>query len=248
MRNSSVTAGCYHATLEENICKWNRSSSYISKRITFAYRCRICSSMIFILFIYLDILAKVNSVSRQLQDKQTDLGKAAQLISLISENLVNIRNSNLTELYSDSILELYKKCNISLTISCKWRKPKQLDEFIVLEFTGKRSTTSSSSDIYINIFYLILHSFINELDNRFSNESLVIFRDISAFYPGGHTFLFIEDLKDYATAYLPNASDLQHEIPFVRKLRLKQPNSLFFLISYSEEIVISTWVCCSFPC
>ena len=41
---------------------------------------------------------------------------------------------------------------------------------------------------------------------------------------GGHTFLFIEDLKEYVAAYSLNAGDLQHEIPLVRKLQLKQPD------------------------
>ena len=67
---------------------------------------------------------------------QTDL--AAQPISSLGEILVNIRNSNLTELYSDSITELCKKCNISLAVSCKRRKLKQLDDIIVLEFTGQQ--------------------------------------------------------------------------------------------------------------
>ena len=90
-------------------------------------------------FFFVDILGKVNKVSLQLQDKKKkDLGKAAQLISSLRENLINTRNLNISELYSDLIFELCKKCNISLAISCKWRKSKQLDEFIILECTCQR--------------------------------------------------------------------------------------------------------------
>ena len=109
---------------------------------------------------------------------------------------------------------------ISLAISCKRRKPKQLEEFIVLESTGQRP--SSSSDI--DIFYPILDCLINDLDNRFTNVSLVIYRGISALCPGGQTFLFIKDLKNYATAYSLNANDLQHEISLVKKFPMKQPD------------------------
>ena len=108
----------------------------------------------------------------------------------LRENLVNIRNSNLTELYSDSITELFKKCNISLAISCKQRKPKQLDEFIVLASTGQRPTTSSSSDIHINIFYPILEYLINELDNRFSNESGHFLWHFSSLFRRAHLFIY----------------------------------------------------------
>ena len=52
----------------------------------------------------------------------------------------------------------------------------------------------------------------------------LIYRGISAFCPRGQTFLFIKDLKNYATAYSLNANDLQHEIPLIIKLLLKQPD------------------------
>ena len=64
------------------------------------------------------------------------------------------------------------------------------------------------------------------MDNRFSNESSVIFLGISP-----QTFLFI-DLKDYAAAYSLNAGDLQYEIPRVRKLLLKQPDPLKSIVKF----------------
>ena len=36
-----------------------------------------------------------------------------------------------------------------------------------------------------------------------------------------NTFLFIEDVKDYAAAYSIKAEDLQHEIHLVSKIQLK---------------------------
>ena len=59
--------------------------------------------------------------------------------------------------------------------------------------------TASSSDIYVNIFYAIFDCLINELEILFSHSSSVIFRGISALCHGRHTFLFIKDLKDYAS-------------------------------------------------
>ena len=70
-KKCSVAARSHHKTLRGNIRKWNRFSCYISKRITFTNRCRICSSPA---FFFPDILGTVNKVSLQLQDKQTDLG------------------------------------------------------------------------------------------------------------------------------------------------------------------------------
>lgn len=123
VRKCSVAVGSHHKTLGGDICKWNRNLCYISKRITFADRCRICSSPVSFVYSW-------ESQSITAATGQTDLGKGAQLISSPYENLVNIRNSNLIELYSDSITELCKKCNISLAISCKRRKLKQLEEFM----------------------------------------------------------------------------------------------------------------------
>ena len=152
---------------------------------------------------------------------------------------MDLRNSNLAGVYADSISELCNKCNIPLTTLCKRRKPKHLQEFIVSESTGQRPTTSSPNERLINNYYPILDCLISELDNRFSNESAVIFRGISALCPGGHTFLSIHHLKDYAAAYSLNATDLQYEIPIVKKLILKQPDQpksmvefLSFLCSY----------------
>ena len=181
----------------------------------------------------------MNKVSKQLQDQQTDLGKAAQLISSLREDLVDIRNSNLTDVYADSISELCNKCNIPLTTLCKRRKPKHFEEYIAFECTGQRPAASSPTGRLINSYYPILDCLICGLDNRFSNESAVIFRGISALCPGGQTFLSTHDLKNYATAYSLNAADLQHEIPIVKKLIIKQPDPpksmaefLSFLCSY----------------
>ena len=46
---------------------------------------------------------------------------------------------------------------------------------------------------------------------------LVVFQ---LFVPKG-TYFLMEDLKDLATSYSLNTGNLQHEIPFVRKLLLK---------------------------
>ena len=139
------------------------------------------------------ILGKVKKVSQQLQDQQADLGEACKLISSPREDLLDIRNSNLIERYSDQVTQLCKKCSISPTTT-RWRKrnrqpSRRLDEFIVLESTGHRSTSSDSSHVHISIFYPDLDCFVSELDSRFSRESCVIYRGISALSPGGNTFL-----------------------------------------------------------
>ena len=59
-----------------------------------------------------DILGKVNKYHCSYKDKQTDLGKAAQLISSPRKNIVNIQNLNLTRHYSDSIIELSKNLSV----------------------------------------------------------------------------------------------------------------------------------------
>ena len=61
---------------------------------------------------------------------------------------------------------------------------------------------------------------------------LSFFRGISTLCPEGHTYLFIEDLKDYAGAYSLNAGDLQHEIPPLKKIPLKQPDPPKFIVKF----------------
>ena len=104
-----------------------------------------------------DILGKVKKVSQQLQDQQADLGEACKLISSLREDLLDIRNSNLIERYSDKVTQLCKKCSISPTTTRSRKRNRQpsrrLDEFIVLESTGHRSTSSVSSHVHISIFY-----------------------------------------------------------------------------------------------
>ena len=167
---------------------------------------QIDAEFVHLLRFFSDILEKVNKVSKQLQDQQTDLGKAAQLISSLREDLVDIRNSNLTDVYADSISELCNKCNIPLTTLCKRRKPKHFEESIVFECTGQRPAASSPSGRLINSYYPILDCLISELDNRFSNESAVIFRGISALCPGGQTFLSTHDLKKLCYCLLSQCS------------------------------------------
>ena len=87
--------------------------------------------------------------------------------------------------------------------------------------------------IYIlYVFYPILNCLINQLGKRFTNASSVIFRGISALFSGRQIFLFIEDLKNYATDYSLNANDLQHELPIVKKLQLKQPDPTKSLVKF----------------
>ena len=56
-------------------------------------------------------------------------------------------------------------------------------------------------------------------------------------------FLFIEDLKDYAATYSLNVGDLQHEIPLVRKLQLKQPDQPKSIAKFLSSLIVFTIYC-----
>ncbi|XP_066969177.1 zinc finger MYM-type protein 1-like [Macrobrachium rosenbergii] len=184
---------------------------------------QIDAEFVYLLQFFTDILGKVNKVSTQLQDKQADLGKAANLISSLHEHLVNVRNSDLNDHYSEKVNELCRKCCITPTTTRKRvKKPRKLDGFIVFETSGQGSSVPCHVQ-HIRIFYEVLDCLISELDRRFSKESNAIFCGISALCPGGQTFLLEEDLKAYAMAYSVSQNDLQYEIPLVKKLLTKEP-------------------------
>ena len=191
---------------------------------------QIDAEFVHLLQFFSDILGKVKKVSQQLQDQQADLGEACKLISSLREDLLDIRNSNLIGRYCDRVTQLCKKCSISPTITRSRKRNRQpsrrLDEFIVLESTGHRSTSSDSSHVHISNFYPVLDCFVSELDSGFSRESSVIYRGISALSPGGNTFLSEEPLNAFASAYSINGGYLKHEIALVRKLLLKEPEKL----------------------
>ncbi|XP_066940930.1 zinc finger MYM-type protein 1-like [Macrobrachium rosenbergii] len=169
---------------------------------------QIDAEFVYLLQFFTDILGKVNKVSTQLQDKQADLGKAANLISSLHEHLVNVRNSDLNDHYSEKVNELCRKCCITPTTTRKRvKKPRKLDGFIVFETSGQGSSVPCHVQ-HIRIFYEVLDCLISELDRRFSKESNAIFCGISALCPGGQTFLLEEDLKAYAMAY--SISGTQH--------------------------------------
>lgn len=200
---------------------------------------QIDAEFVYLLQFFSEILGKVHKVSQQLQDKQSDLGKAAKLISSLRENLAEMRNSDLIKHYSGKVDELCKKCSISPTKTRqRTRKPqpsRRLNEFIVLETTGQR-TPDSSIVQHISIFYEVLDCLISELDHRFSKESCSILCGVSALCPRGETFLYEEDLKAFASAYSVNQSDLKHEIPLMKKLFMKEPNQPTSLVQFLSFI------------
>ncbi|KAG0710630.1 hypothetical protein GWK47_022395 [Chionoecetes opilio] len=175
---------------------------------------QIDAEFVYLLHFFSEILGKIHIVSQQLQDKQADLGKAVKLISSLNEDLADMRNSNLIEQYSEKVTELRTKCCISpLMNRSRRRKPRQLDEFIVLETTGQRYDSSHVQ--HSSILYEVLDCLISELDRRFTKDSSAIFCGISALCPRGQTFLSEQNLKAFAVAYSVNQSDLKHEIPII---------------------------------
>ena len=112
-------------------------------------------------------------------------------------------------------------------------KPKKINIFKSHKFSEKSVFRMLSKNLVIFILIFLLNfKLINELNNRFSNESSVIFPGISALCFGVHRFLLIKDLKDYAAAYSLNTGDLQHEILLVKKLQKKQANPRNSIIKF----------------
>ncbi|XP_064111563.1 zinc finger MYM-type protein 1-like [Macrobrachium nipponense] len=183
-----------------------------------------------------EILGKINKVSQQLQDKQTDLGKAAKLISCLREDLADVRNSNLIENCSNTVDELCKKCDISPTATRKHsRKPRQLRDFIILETSGQRVVEPSHAQ-HVTILYEVLDCLNSKLERRFSKDSCVIFCGISALCPEGQTFLHEDDLKSFALSYSVKQSNLKHELPLVKKLLQKEPQPPTSLVEFLSFI------------
>jgi len=67
-----------------------------------------------------------------LQNKETNLGKAAELILFLREELVKTRNPNFVEQYAEKACRLCKECKISSTaLQKRWKINRKLEDFIV---------------------------------------------------------------------------------------------------------------------
>ena len=64
-------------------------------------------------FFFTDILGKVEKVSKLLQEKQTNLAKAMDLISSLRDHLAGMRKSDLSEQHSEKVDKLCNEYNIS---------------------------------------------------------------------------------------------------------------------------------------
>ena len=228
--NALLRLKCILALLEETSAD-DTGARAVSARGLLA---QVDAEFVYLLHFFTDILGKVEKVSKLLQEKQTNLAKATDLISSLRDHLAGMRKSDLSEQYSEKVDKLCNECNISSrAVRKRTKKPRRLDEFVVMETTGERS--SDLRPVHTSIFYSILDCLMSEIDNRFSKDSVAIFAGISSLCPGGRTFLSEQLLVDFAIAYSICGHDLKHEIPLVKKLLLKeseQPTSLEQFLSF----------------
>jgi len=173
--NALLRLKCIVALLEETSAD-DTGARAVSARELLA---QVDAEFVYLLHFFTAILDKVEKVSKLLQEKQTNLAKATDLISSLRDLLAGMRKSDLGEQYSEKVDRLCNECNISSRAVRKRTKiPRRLDEFVVMETTGERS--SDLHPVHTSIFYSVLDCLMSEIDNRFSKDSVAIFAGISS--------------------------------------------------------------------
>ena len=131
---------------------------------------------LFLLVVFTRILSCTKRLSDQLQCKDTDMAKAAELVSATIETLTDFRSENRWDQvfkYTTEVAELY---SIEVSSSSRPRRtrvtPKRLEDDIILETAGVRDDTSTSDQLKVSIYLPIIDTMLYELNRRFANQNL----------------------------------------------------------------------------
>ena len=94
---------------------------------------------ILLLEIFVNILAITNELSEQLQDSQLDLGAAARLVCSVTKAISNARQDKEWDRTWTAAIDRAQSSNADLpTVGRSRQRPRQIDDFVLMESTGRR--------------------------------------------------------------------------------------------------------------
>ena len=168
------------------------------------------------------ILSCTKSLSDQLQSKQLDLAKAADLVLATKSTLTEFRTDSQWDSiykYAVEVANLHS-INVELPRPCRRkRQPRRLEGGVVLESTGLRDVVSLllSEQLKVTLFLPVLDSMLSELERRFSDKNVMHMRAIQACAPGSEHFLEADHIAPLADSYGLNRSSLPMECSLAKR-------------------------------
>ena len=168
------------------------------------------------LIMFWRILSCTKSLSDQLQSREMDLAKAADLVLATVSTLKEFRSDNQWNhiyKYVQDIATLHG-INVDLPRPCRRKQTsRRLQDVIVLESTGVRGDVSPSlSEHFRTTLYLpVLDAMLSELERRFTDKNLMHMRAVQACAPQSPHFLESNQLAPLADSYGLNRSTLDME-------------------------------------
>ena len=162
------------------------------------------------------ILSCTKSLSDQLQSREMDLAKAADLVLATVSTLKEFRSDNQWNQiykYVKDVADLHGIC-VEISRPCRRKQmSRRLQDVIVLESTGVRDVISPSlSDHFRTTLYLpVLDAMLSELERRFSDKNLMHMRAVQACAPRSPHFLESDQLAPLADSYGLNKTTLDME-------------------------------------
>lgn len=150
----------------------------------------------------------------------------------------------------DDVMEFAKKFDINLNQPTRFRRktsiPTRFKNSVIITTTvghrdrGNQQSFESNEEKFRNeLFYSLIDAILIELNDRFSDENIILLSSVSAAHPGNQHFLNTEHLKPLAAHLLIDVNVLDNELNVVKHfIRDKQSSmtSIKDLLSTLEPV------------
>ena len=185
-------------------------------------------------------------MSKMLQSPTLDIGKAADLINTVRQQLNEARSESAASHFEDlwsRAQNTCKQCDLAaasdqstdLTTSglsadrvdseegpCHSRRirrlPSRFDNSIVMETVGDRPVVDHKNAFRVHVYNTVMDSMITELDARFSDSHCLLMKGIQCLNPTDENFAKISCIQAFAECYGADMEDLGHELHQAKRL------------------------------
>ena len=156
-----------------------------------------------------EVLGMTNALSESLQSTQVDLGQAVRVVVAVKDTLLDKRSEKAFDKLWDvflkkweelEVIDIEEEINKLSRPQRERRLPASLLDSVVDTTIGQRENLQGPSDYRCNMYFLVLDSFIAEMERRFNNESTIM-KAIQACMPRSHTFFEWEAIEPFCMLY-----------------------------------------------
>ena len=174
---------------------------------------------ILLLVMFLRILSCTRRLSDQLQLKDIDMSKAAELVSATMEILCDFRNDYCWEQIVQHTKQVAVANHVNIYSSRPRRTqsaPQRFCDSVVMETTGLREDISYEQ-LKTSIYLPLIDCLLSEMNRRFSSDNLSIMQAMQSCHPKSSTFLNPEKLLPIIENYSLNKDSLAEECPLAKR-------------------------------